>query len=114
MSRPGRQVGYAIRFEDVTSSSTRIKYMTDGLLLREALIDPLLSRWVVSYTPCMGELLPYRLHVALAYVTVVHLVGAHNDKSEQQSAASHVGGCQLRTVPCRVPPVVQVPRGDHR
>lgn len=30
----GQRVGYSIRFEDVTSSSTRIKYMTDGLLLR--------------------------------------------------------------------------------
>lgn len=30
----GQKVGYSIRFEDVTSSSTRIKYMTDGLLLR--------------------------------------------------------------------------------
>ncbi|KXZ53924.1 hypothetical protein GPECTOR_6g842 [Gonium pectorale] len=43
----GHKVGYAIRFEDVTSPSTRIKYMTDGLLLREALIDPLLSRYRV-------------------------------------------------------------------
>ncbi|GIM06180.1 hypothetical protein Vretimale_10573 [Volvox reticuliferus] len=41
----GDKVGYAIRFEDVTSHSTRIKYMTDGLLLREALVDPLLSRY---------------------------------------------------------------------
>lgn len=30
----GHKVGYAIRFEDETSISTRIKYMTDGLLLR--------------------------------------------------------------------------------
>lgn len=30
----GQKVGYSIRFEDATSSSTRIKYMTDGLLLR--------------------------------------------------------------------------------
>lgn len=30
----GQKVGYAIRFEDVTTSSTKIKYMTDGLLLR--------------------------------------------------------------------------------
>ena len=35
----GSRVGYAIRFEDVTSESTRIKYMTDGVLLREALND---------------------------------------------------------------------------
>ena len=31
------QVGYAIRFEDCTSSKTVIKYMTDGVLLRETL-----------------------------------------------------------------------------
>ncbi|KAL9271709.1 Pre-mRNA-splicing factor ATP-dependent RNA helicase DEAH10-like protein [Drosera capensis] len=43
----GQQVGYSIRFDDVTSSSTRIKYMTDGLLLREALLDPMLSRYSV-------------------------------------------------------------------
>lgn len=30
----GQKVGYSIRFDDNTSSSTRIKYMTDGLLLR--------------------------------------------------------------------------------
>lgn len=33
----GLQVGYAIRFEDCTSESTLIKYMTDGILLRESL-----------------------------------------------------------------------------
>ncbi|KAJ0744677.1 putative RNA helicase [Helianthus annuus] len=43
----GQQVGYSIRFEDVTSTSTRIKYMTDGVLLREALLDPKLSRYSV-------------------------------------------------------------------
>lgn len=31
------QVGYAIRFEDCTSDATVIKYMTDGVLLRETL-----------------------------------------------------------------------------
>lgn len=30
----GSEVGYSIRFEDVTSSRTVIKYMTDGMLLR--------------------------------------------------------------------------------
>ena len=43
----GKEVGYSIRFEDVTSASTRIKFLTDGLLLREALVDPLLSRYSV-------------------------------------------------------------------
>jgi len=34
------QVGYAIRFEDVTSKDTQIKYMTEGVLLRETLREP--------------------------------------------------------------------------
>jgi pre-mRNA-splicing factor ATP-dependent RNA helicase DHX38/PRP16 len=33
----GQEVGYAIRFEDCTSDKTMIKYMTDGVLLRESL-----------------------------------------------------------------------------
>lgn len=58
----GETVGYTIRFEDVTSTSTRLKfayyfyspsllfsssirYMTDGMLLREAMTDPLLERY---------------------------------------------------------------------
>jgi pre-mRNA-splicing factor ATP-dependent RNA helicase DHX38/PRP16 len=36
----GKEVGYAIRFEDLTSESTVIKYMTDGVLLRESLREP--------------------------------------------------------------------------
>lgn len=43
----GKEVGYSIRFEDVTSASTRIKFLTDGLLIREALVDPLLTRYSV-------------------------------------------------------------------
>jgi ATP-dependent RNA helicase DDX35 len=40
-------VGYSIRFEDVTSAKTQIKFLTDGLLLREMLVDPLLKRYSV-------------------------------------------------------------------
>ncbi|KAI0124916.1 P-loop containing nucleoside triphosphate hydrolase protein [Xylariales sp. AK1849] len=43
----GKEIGYSIRFEDVTSATTRIKFLTDGLLIREALVDPLLSRYSV-------------------------------------------------------------------
>lgn len=41
------QVGYTIRFEDVTSPETKLKFMTDGMLLREAIGDPLLLRYTV-------------------------------------------------------------------
>ncbi|GMQ02568.1 hypothetical protein CsSME_00048729 [Camellia sinensis var. sinensis] len=43
----GQKVGYSVRFDDMTFSSTRIKYMTDGFLLREALLDPYLSRYAI-------------------------------------------------------------------
>ncbi|TNY22825.1 P-loop containing nucleoside triphosphate hydrolase protein [Rhodotorula diobovata] len=41
----GEQVGYSIRFEDCTSPNTFLKYMTDGMLLREAMNDHMLSRY---------------------------------------------------------------------
>lgn len=43
----GKEVGYSIRFDDVSSAATRIKFATDGMLIREALVDPLLSRYSV-------------------------------------------------------------------
>ncbi|KAM5476218.1 DEAH-box ATP-dependent RNA helicase prp43 [Microsporum audouinii] len=41
----GEEVGYSIRFEDKTSSKTILKYMTDGMLLREAMHDHDLKRY---------------------------------------------------------------------
>ncbi|RXM91130.1 putative pre-mRNA-splicing factor ATP-dependent RNA helicase mog-5, partial [Acipenser ruthenus] len=43
----GKLVGYTVRFEDVTSAETKLKFMTDGMLLREAIGDPLLQRYTV-------------------------------------------------------------------
>jgi ATP-dependent RNA helicase DHX8/PRP22 len=45
--RLGQEVGYTIRFEDCTSPETRIKYMTDGMLQRECLVDPDVSQYSV-------------------------------------------------------------------
>jgi pre-mRNA-splicing factor ATP-dependent RNA helicase DHX38/PRP16 len=43
----GGLVGYAIRFEDCTSKETAIKYMTDGVLMRESLVEPDLDKYSV-------------------------------------------------------------------
>jgi ATP-dependent RNA helicase DHX8/PRP22 len=43
----GEDVGYQIRFEDKTSSQTSIKYVTDGILVRECLNDPNLTKYHV-------------------------------------------------------------------
>jgi pre-mRNA-splicing factor ATP-dependent RNA helicase DHX15/PRP43 len=41
----GEEVGYSIRFEDCTGPKTMLKYMTDGMLLREAMHDHDLTRY---------------------------------------------------------------------
>lgn len=43
----GDQVGYNVRFDNKTNENTILKYMTDGMLLREAMEDHLLSRYSV-------------------------------------------------------------------
>nr|XP_009860657.1 ATP-dependent RNA helicase DHX8 [Ciona intestinalis] len=45
--RLGQEVGYTIRFEDCTSQETKIKYMTEGMMLRECLIDFELNQYSV-------------------------------------------------------------------
>ena len=54
-------MGYTIRFEDVSDRErTRILYMTDGMLFRETLVDPLVSRYSVIMVrlPCSSLRLP--------------------------------------------------------
>ena len=43
----GQEVGYSIRFEDCSGPRTLLKYMTDGMLLREAMSDPMLEAYQV-------------------------------------------------------------------
>ena len=43
----GQEVGYSIRFEDCSGPRTLLKYMTDGMLLREAMSDPMLDNYQV-------------------------------------------------------------------
>ncbi|OKL61305.1 Pre-mRNA-splicing factor ATP-dependent RNA helicase prp22 [Talaromyces atroroseus] len=45
--RLGAEVGYTIRFDDSTGPETKIKYMTDGILQREILLDPDLKKYSV-------------------------------------------------------------------
>lgn len=36
----GNEVGYTVRFDDKSSAKTKIKYVTDGILVRQCLTDP--------------------------------------------------------------------------
>jgi ATP-dependent RNA helicase DHR2 len=43
--RLGEEVGYSVRFDNKSSEKTRIKFLTDGMLLQEMLADPKLKRY---------------------------------------------------------------------
>lgn len=59
------QVGYSIRFEDCTSERTVLKYMTDGMLLREFLTEPDLA----SYRQRSDVLVRVFLHIIIILAT---------------------------------------------
>ncbi|MCJ1293541.1 putative ATP-dependent RNA helicase dhr2 [Xylographa carneopallida] len=44
-SSPASKVGYSVRFDNSTSPSTRIKFLTEGMLLQEMLRDPWLRQY---------------------------------------------------------------------
>lgn len=43
--RLGEEIGYQVRFSNVTSHSTKVNYLTDGMLIREIMLDDKLSRY---------------------------------------------------------------------
>ncbi|CAK9042973.1 ATP-dependent RNA helicase DHX8 (DEAH box protein 8) (RNA helicase HRH1) [Durusdinium trenchii] len=46
-TKVGGLVGYNVRFDDCTGKKTRLRYLTDGMLLREAMLDSTLKRYSV-------------------------------------------------------------------
>ena len=77
------QVGYTIRFEDCSTKSTILKFMTDGMLLREAMHDPLLSKYACIVLDEAHErtlstdvlmVLLYTLYICIDYSHIVNLL----------------------------------------
>lgn len=108
--RLGEEVGYSIRFEDRTGPSTRIKYMTDGVLVRECLEDPLLSRYGVVMLDEAHErsidtdILFGLLKRALARRPDLHAVITSATLDVERFAA-FFDGCPFLNVPGRTHPV---------
>ena len=46
-STMGTDVGYTIRFDDKTSSKTKLRYITDGIFVRQCVADPYLFKYHV-------------------------------------------------------------------
>ncbi|CAK9233002.1 unnamed protein product [Sphagnum jensenii] len=108
--RLGEEVGYAIRFEDCTGPETVIKYMTDGMLLREILVDEQL----VSYSVIMlDEAHERTIHTDVLFGLLKGLVKRRPDlrlivTSATLNAEKFSGyffNCPIFTIPGRTFPV---------
>ena len=106
----GGKVGYAIRFEDCTSEHTLIKYMTDGVLLRESLNDPDLNKYSCIV---MDEAHERSLNSDVLFGVLRKVVGRRSDiklivTSATLSAdtfSNYFGGVPVFRIPGRTFPV---------
>ncbi|KCV71143.1 pre-mRNA-splicing factor ATP-dependent RNA helicase DHX15 [Fonticula alba] len=106
----GEQVGYTIRFEDFTSKNTLLKYMTDGMLLREAMNDPLLERYSVII---LDEAHERTLSTDVLMGLIKEIAASRADLKivvmsatlDAEKFQSYFNDCPLLTVPGRTFPV---------
>ncbi len=108
--RLGEEVGYAIRFEDCTSPETVIKYMTDGMLLRETLLDGNLT----SYSCIMlDEAHERTIHTDVLFGLLKDVVRVRKDLKlivtsatlDAEKFSNYFFSCPIFTIPGRTFPV---------
>ena len=106
----GQEVGYTIRFEDCTSPETKIKYMTDGMLLRELLIEPDLPRYTLIMLDEAHErtistdVLFGLLKKAMAKRKDLKLI-VTSATLDAEKFSTYFGGCPIFSIPGRLFPV---------
>ncbi|XGW13565.1 hypothetical protein V3C99_000129 [Haemonchus contortus] len=107
----GQEVGYAIRFEDCTSEKTIIKYMTDGILLRECLGDGDLDQYSAII---MDEAHERSLNTDVLFGLLRDVIARRSDlrlivtsaTMDAEKFANFFGGsCPTFTIPGRTFPV---------
>lgn len=106
----GEEVGYTIRFEDCTSPATRIKYMTDGMLLRECLLDANLSGYSVIM---LDEAHERTIHTDVLFGLLKKALKTRPDLKlivtsatlEAEKFSAYFHDCPIFTIPGRTFPV---------
>ncbi|KAI0230508.1 hypothetical protein L0F63_000481 [Massospora cicadina] len=106
----GYEVGYSIRFEDCTSDRTVLKYMTDGMLLREFLTEPDLA----SYS-CLiiDEAHERTLHTDILFGLVKDIARFRPDLKllissatmDAQKFSDYFDGAPIFNIPGRIHPI---------
>ncbi|KAI7988383.1 putative pre-mRNA-splicing factor ATP-dependent RNA helicase DEAH5 [Camellia lanceoleosa] len=108
--RLGQEVGYAIRFEDCTGPDTVIKYMTDGMLLVEILIDENLSQYSIIM---LDEAHERTIHTDVLFGLLKRLVKRRPDLRlivtsatlDAEKFSGYFFNCNIFTIPGRTYPV---------
>ena len=106
----GNKVGYAIRFEDCTSEDTVIKYMTDGVLLRESLRESDLDKYSAIV---MDEAHERSLHTDVLFGILKKVVAKRRDMKlivtsatlDAEKFSTFFGGVPIFKIPGRTFPV---------
>jgi len=106
----GQEVGYAIRFEDCTSPETVIKYMTDGMLLRELLLNPELERYSMIM---LDEAHERTIHTDVLFGLLKEAVRKSNHLKlivtsatlDAEKFSDYFNHCPIFTIPGRLYPV---------
>jgi ATP-dependent RNA helicase DHX8/PRP22 len=106
----GHEIGYSVRFDDKTSNKTKVKYMTDGILIRECLSDKSLSKYRVImldeaherslHTDILFGLLKMACKLRPELRLIITSATLDSDKF-----GSYFDGCPILRVPGRVFPV---------
>lgn len=120
--RLGQEVGYTIRFEDCTSPETKIKFMTDGMLLRECLIDTEVSAYSVVM---LDEAHERTIHTDVLFSLMKEAARQRPDLKlivtsatmEAEKYSEYFNKCPVFTVPGRTFPVeilyCKTPESDY-
>ncbi|PWZ53253.1 putative pre-mRNA-splicing factor ATP-dependent RNA helicase DEAH5 [Zea mays] len=108
--RVGEEVGYSIRFDDCTGPETVIKYMTDGMLLREILVDGDLSSYSVVM---LDEAHERTIYTDILFSLLKQLIKRRNDLKlivtsatlDAEKFSGYFFDCNIFTIPGRTFPV---------
>ena len=92
-------MGYSVRFDEASSSKTRIKYVTDGMLIRELLSDELLSKYSVVV---VDEAHERTLRTDLLLANLKTIMKRRNGKGEGGSKGGKDKGRAQKSNPLKV------------
>ena len=106
----GQEVGYTIRFEDCTSPSTVVKYMTDGMLMREYLADNKLTKYIAMM---LDEAHERTIHTDVLFGLLKGLLKQREDFKlivtsatlDAEKFSTYFNNCPIFTIPGRTFPV---------